>query len=164
VPEPSHDPAEPTWPAEVYHPAAPTSDPHCNQKGIHRVVTSDPGSDWPRTPQEMAARATTVVLADAFEQRTYWRYNTQAADDWTGMTATNFRVVQVVKGAPVRWVQQSEIGARSKSLPCPTMLYVDSSSPLIEVGSRYLLFITPQKYSIPYFRFVVVGGTVHSEG
>ena len=138
----------------------------------------------PANPRLLAAQAWRVVLADAVSQRPLWVMTgdgspPNAPNGMESATATNFRVVKVIKGAAPPWLQYFQWGVAAPGvLSCRHYLDVIKNEPPPKVGSRYVLFdwghlfpqtwaspnpIQAEGYQGPLYRFLVIDGVVHSE-
>lgn len=182
------DPNPPPWPAEVGGPSP--NLPNCNNP-LAKPGGGDATPIMPKTLRELADQSWRIVVADAVDQRPYWMPNSSSADEitqgWASYTATNFRVVRVVKGQAPLWIQRQQLGALPGSLPCSPYTTVIWNEPPPKVGSQYLLFdwsprepgggllsesvgnpayreATEQGGQGSSWRFLVINGVVHSEG
>jgi hypothetical protein len=164
----------PPWPPEVGT-AAPNL-PDCNAPGWPHTHIDPAG---PANVRELAAKSWRVVVADAVDQRPFWAQQpggpSLVPGSWLAFTATNFRVVRVIKGQATPWLQRLQEGAAKDSLPCPHYIDVIGNSPPPKVGARYLLFDYSHFQLLPtrpqedqgaqgtWWRSLVVDGVVRSE-
>lgn len=180
----------PPWPPEAR--SGPQL-PDCTQVPSHGYEYADTDTRGRETARKLAAAAPLVVLADAVAEHPYWHPfpGGPNANGWMTFTATNFKVVRVLKGPRLGWVQTFDEGiarsAATPAFPCVNLANTVNNEPPPTLGVRYLLFQTDERrlqglgggpapmigqkswppyllpFSSPWFRFPVIDGVVHSE-
>lgn len=89
------------------------------------------------TVPQLFADSDLVVIADVVAQHAYWQ---ERAGRWLPLTMTQYRVVRVVKGPAVAWLQASDLGASSSAIDrCRNLAYTVANLPLPTPGQRYVL-------------------------
>jgi len=119
------------------------------------------------TVPQLYADSDEVVVADAVRQHAYWQ---ERGGRWLPLTMTQYRVVRVIKGPAVAWLQASDLGAVSSEIDgCRNLAYTVANLPLPTTGQRYVLLAkhNPQMAggvdAGTLRRFPIVGGLVRTE-
>jgi hypothetical protein len=176
-------PPPPTFPAQASAPQPtrfimsgggnPSTTATCDRgRSYPSQIFGSPGN-WPTTVSQLYARSDAVAVVTAQQQKAYWVREAGGPNDpplftsFKPETTTNFRVERMIKGAPVAWLQSTDIGALASELPtCKNLAWEIVNGPVPRLGHEYVLFLQLEGGQLTDWfgsvdRFPVVGGNVH---
>jgi hypothetical protein len=148
------DPERPlvAWPAEShanYQPTRKAGESCTVPRGAS--IQREAGPGWPQTVEQFTAQSEAVVVATAQSQRSWWHKaesspdRVEAANSLYGVdpiTATNYRVEQVIRGQAPTAIQIDQTGAPPHAdYLCSAWGWETANDPLAILGQRYVLFL-----------------------